>query len=140
MYLPSFGDEIANIAGAGVLGKVAAELTEAARDEIAPKNFALSAKQSDTGKPAYPIEDKAHAANALARVKQHGDSAEKAEVYKDVARKFPELAARSSVPAVQAKLKEKHSQMGLGSGAAPAPTIQPAPPPSPQPPQPVGGR
>lgn len=88
------------------LGKIAADLTEAARDEIAPKNFALTPKQSDTGEPAYPIEDKAHAANALARVKQHGTPAQKSEVYKDVAKKYPGLAAKSSVPQVHAKAKE----------------------------------
>jgi hypothetical protein len=86
--------------------KTAAELTETGREHIKAKNFALSAKQSDTGKPAYPIHDKAHAANALARVKQFGSPAEKREVYKDVAKKFPELAARSDVPAVKARAKE----------------------------------
>ena len=96
----SFLDELEKI---GHSKKEAAELTEAARDKIAPKNFALSAKQSDTGAPKYPIEDKAHAANALARVKQHGTPAEKSEVYKDVAAKFPELAHRSSVEAVREK-------------------------------------
>ena len=135
MYLPAFGDELANIAIAGTLGKVAAELTEASRDKIAPKNFALSAKQSGTGKPAYPIEDKRHAANALARVKQHGDSKERSEVYKDVAKKFPGLAAHSSVPAVAAKGKEKDSQFGAST---PTP-IQPMTPPQPAAPQPVGG-
>ena len=118
------------------LGKTAADLTTAGREQIANKNFALSAKQSDTGKPAYPIHDKAHAANALARVKQYGTPAEKAEVYKDVARKFPELAARSSVPSVKAKVKEKNSQMpgglppaGMGQhsmASAPMPLSGPA--------------
>lgn len=91
--------------------KLSADLTTAGREQIAKKNFALSAKQSDTGKPAYPIHDKAHATNALARVKQHGSPAEKSEVYKDVARKFPELASKSSVPALKAK--EKSSEMSL---------------------------
>jgi bacterioferritin len=118
------------------LDKTGSDLTTAGREQIANKNFALSAKQSDTGKPAYPIHDKAHAANALARVKQHGTPAEKAEVYKDVARKFPELAARSSVPSVQAKVKEKNSQMpgglppaGMGQhsmASAPMPLSGPA--------------
>ena len=87
--------------------KTAAELTTEGREHIKKKNFALSAKQSDTGKPAYPIQDKSHAANALARVKQFGSPAEKSEVYKDVAKKFPELAARSDVPAVRAKAQTK---------------------------------
>jgi hypothetical protein len=92
-------------AGEGVPVKQAAELTEAARDKIAPKNFAISAKQSDTGKPAYPIEDHRHAANALARVDQHGSSQEKSEVYKDVASKYPDLARHSSVAGVRDKVK-----------------------------------
>lgn len=94
--------------------KVGNVLTESNRAEIAPKNFALSAKQSDTGKPAYPIEDKGHASNALARVKQFGDAKEKAEVYKDVARKYPGLAAKSSVGALRSK--EKDSNMEGGGG------------------------
>ena len=98
----SFCDELEKI-------KLASELTEAAREHIKSKNFAISAKQSDTGKPAYPIEDKRHAANALARVKQFGSPSEKAEVYKDVARKYPEMAAKSDVPAVHSKLHEKRA-------------------------------
>ena len=136
MFLIAFRDELLKIAEEGVLGKVAAELNEAARENIAPKNFALSSKQSDTGKPAYPIEDKSHAANALARVRQFGDAHEKAEVYKDVARKYPELAARSQVPAVKAKAKEKDSE---GLGGAPSTPIAPAPVAQPQAPNPVGG-
>jgi len=83
--------------------KVGSELTEAARDKIKSTNFALSAKQSDTGAPKYPIEDRRHAANALSRVGQFGSPKEKAEVYKDVARKYPEMARHSDVPAVQEK-------------------------------------
>jgi hypothetical protein len=92
-------------AGEGVPVKQAAELTEAARDKIAPKNFALSSKQSGTGKPAYPIEDHRHAANALSRVDQNGSSKEKSEVYSDVARKYPDLARHSSVAGVRDKAK-----------------------------------
>lgn len=92
-------------AGEGVPVKQAADLTEAARGKIAPKNFALSGKQSDTGKPAYPIEDRRHAANALSRVGQVGSSSEKSEVYSDVARKYPDLARHSSVAGVRDKAK-----------------------------------
>jgi hypothetical protein len=114
------------------LGKIAAELNEASRDKIAPKNFALSPKQSGTGKPAYPIEDKHHAANALARVKQNGSPAEKSEVYKDVAKKYPGLAAKSSVGAVKAKVKSSQfaapgaMPATMGTGALPT-TPAPAP-------------
>lgn len=37
----------------------------------------------------YPIEDKPHARNALARVSQHGSSSEKAKVRAAVHRKYP---------------------------------------------------
>lgn len=91
--------------------KTSADLTTSGREHIKAKNFALTAKQSDTGKPAYPIHDKAHAANALARVKQHGTPAQQSEVYKDVARRYPELAARSDVPALKAKAKHAEHKM-----------------------------
>jgi len=100
-----FSEEDLQALGPALL-KIASELTPAGREHIKAKNFALSAKQSDTGKPAYPIHDKEHAANALARVKQFGSPSEKSEVYKDVARKFPELAARSDVSAVRGRVKE----------------------------------
>lgn len=43
------------------------------------------------GADAYPIHDKAHAANALARVEQHGTPAEKKKVRAAVKRKYPGL-------------------------------------------------
>jgi hypothetical protein len=95
------------------VAKTSSDLTEAVRARIKPKNFALSAKQSDTGKPAYPIEDRRHAANALARVKQHGDSGERAEVYRDVAKKYPEMASHSDVPEVKAKVASMRFQVAL---------------------------
>jgi hypothetical protein len=39
----------------------------------------------------YPIPDKAHARNALARVAQHGTPAEKAKVRRAVKRRFPDI-------------------------------------------------
>jgi hypothetical protein len=71
--------------------KIATELTAHARSEIAPKNFALTSKQSNTGKPAYPIEDEAHAKSALGLVGMHGSAQQKSEVYADVAKKYPQL-------------------------------------------------
>jgi hypothetical protein len=61
-----------------------AKLTAAARKKIAPKNFALPGGR-------YPIEDKSHARNALARVSQNGTAAEKATVRKKVAAKYPKM-------------------------------------------------
>jgi hypothetical protein len=39
----------------------------------------------------YPIPDKAHARNALARVSQHGTPAERAKVRRAVKRRFPDI-------------------------------------------------
>lgn len=88
------------------LEKISAPLTPAGRDRVKDKNFALSARQSDTGKPAYPIHDEAHARNAVARVQQHGSPEEKSEVFKDIARKYPGLVTRSEVPGLKTKAKE----------------------------------
>lgn len=59
-----------------------AKLTAAARSKIKPSNFALAGGR-------YPIEDKAHARNALSRVSQNGSSAEKAQVRAKVHSKYP---------------------------------------------------
>jgi hypothetical protein len=53
-----------------------------ARKAIPAKSFALPGRR-------YPIEDKAHARNALARVSQYGTPAEKATVRAAVHRKYP---------------------------------------------------
>lgn len=58
------------------------ELTAAARKHIKPSNFALPGKR-------YPINDPAHARNALARVSQFGSPTEKAKVRAAVHRKYP---------------------------------------------------
>lgn len=52
---------------------------------MAAKNFAEPKKR------AYPIEDKSHARNALARVAQYGTPAEKAKVRLAVHKKFPSI-------------------------------------------------
>lgn len=61
-----------------------AKLTAAARNKIKPSNFALPGRR-------YPIEDRSHAANALARVSQHGTPAEKATVRRKVQKKYPAM-------------------------------------------------
>lgn len=61
------------------------KLTSKARKAIPKKNFAIP------GKKSYPIEDKNHARNALARVSQFGSPAEKAEVRKKVHEKYPSM-------------------------------------------------
>jgi hypothetical protein len=60
-------------------------LSYSARKKLPKKSFAVP------GKRAYPIEDKAHARNALARVSQHGSPAEKAKVRGAVKRKYPSI-------------------------------------------------
>lgn len=62
-------------------------LTTKQRKKLPTKDFALPGRR-------YPIEDKAHARNALARVSQNGTPAEKAAVRKKVAAKFPAIAVK----------------------------------------------
>jgi hypothetical protein len=70
-----------------------AVLTAAARRRIPTGSFALGGRR-------YPIHDKAHARNALARVSQHGTPSEKATVRAAVHRRFPGIgqAGRKAVP------------------------------------------
>lgn len=63
-----------------------AKLTAEARKKIPAKDFAL-------GKGRYPIEDKSHARNALARVSGNGSPAEKAEVRRKVHAKYPSMGS-----------------------------------------------
>lgn len=60
------------------------ELTTQGRKRIAEGNFALPGRR-------YPIHDKAHARNALARIAQHGTAAEKKQVQAAVHSKFPDI-------------------------------------------------
>lgn len=79
------------------LTKVATDLSDAARAEISKRNFALTGKQSNTGKPAYPIHDREHARAALGMVGMHGTPEQKAEVHKDVARKYPDMIKKVAI-------------------------------------------
>ena len=58
-----------------------AELTAAARRRIPKGSFALPGRR-------YPIEDRSHAQNALARVSQHGTPEEKSKVRAAVMRRY----------------------------------------------------
>lgn len=60
-----------------------AKLTYSERKRMHRNEFAIPEHR------AYPIEDKAHARNALARVSQHGSSKEKARVRAAVHRRYP---------------------------------------------------
>lgn len=70
--------------------KTAKDLSTKARKHIPAKDFALpGAHKGEANEGKYPIEDKAHARNALARVSQFGDSEEKAKVRAKVHKKYP---------------------------------------------------
>lgn len=62
-----------------------ARLTDRQRDRLPTKDFALPKER------AYPINDAAHARNALARVSQFGSPSEVAAVKHAVHRKFPRI-------------------------------------------------
>jgi hypothetical protein len=74
-----------------------ARLTAKSRKKLPKASFAVP------GKRKYPIHDRSHAANALARVSQHGSSAEKAQVRKAVARRY------GMGPAAKAALTRKRT-------------------------------
>lgn len=56
------------------------------RKELGKSQFAIPSKAPESG--SYPIPDKSHAQNALARVGQFGSPAEKSKVRSAVAKKF----------------------------------------------------
>jgi len=60
-------------------------LTARQRRRLPDSSFAIPEDR------AYPIHDKAHARNALARVAQHGTSAEKKRVQAAVRRRYPNI-------------------------------------------------
>lgn len=69
-----------------------ARLTSSGRKRLPAKDFALPGKgkgKGGKGPGSYPIEDKAHARNALSRVAQHGSAKAKAEVRAKVKAKYP---------------------------------------------------
>ena len=78
-----------------------AKLTYKKRKKLKKSQFA------EPGKRKYPIEDKAHARNALARVAQHGTEAEKATVRKKVHSKFPNIGIKGKKAAHHKKHNRK---------------------------------
>jgi hypothetical protein len=72
-------------------------LSAAQRQSLPKSSFALPGKgegPKGAGAGSYPIPDASHARNALARVSQHGSSAEKAKVRAKVAAKFPGIGQK----------------------------------------------
>jgi len=59
------------------------------RKKLSKKSFALP------GKRKYPIPDKAHARNALARVAQFGSKDEKKKVRAAVKKRFPSIGKKN---------------------------------------------
>ena len=62
-----------------------AELTAKKRKALADQTFAIPDERK------YPIPDRRHAANALARVEQNGTPQEKAQVKAAVKKRFPDM-------------------------------------------------
>ncbi len=71
-------------------------LTYAARKHMPSSSFALPGKR-EGGKGGYPIEDAAHARNALARVAQHGSPEEKKRVRAKVHARYPNIGQHGHV-------------------------------------------
>ena len=66
-----------------------AELTTKKRENLKDSAFVYPPKGKQPGR--YPIHDRAHGANALARVEQFGTPAEKVAVKRAVCKKYPDL-------------------------------------------------
>jgi hypothetical protein len=79
-----------------------ARLTYKKRQKLPTKQFAIKGRR-------YPINDVKHARNALARVSQHGSSAEKAEVRRKVHAKFPNIGV-SGLKKTGKKMKSTRKQ------------------------------
>ena len=62
-----------------------ADLTAKKRKALPDRSFAIPEDRK------YPIPDRRHAANALARVAQHGTPEEKSRVKAAVKRKYPDM-------------------------------------------------
>ena len=65
--------------------KTAKELTTEARKDLPESDFVFPEDRR------YPIQNKSHAQNALARVEQHGTPEEKATVTRKVKEKYPDM-------------------------------------------------
>jgi len=68
-----------------LLDKYAKKLTYKKRKELPDSAFVYPKERK------YPIYDKSHAQNALARVEQHGTPAEKAKVKREVKKRYPNM-------------------------------------------------
>jgi hypothetical protein len=69
---------------------MAKEMSTKDRKKLPKRSFALP------GKRKYPIPDKGHARNALARVAQNGTPAEQKKVKAAVKKRFPSIGRKKS--------------------------------------------
>jgi len=67
-----------------------ARLTAAQRNALPRSDFAQPSKRK------YPINDRSHARNALARVSQHGTADEKRKIRRKIAQRYPSIAQTRS--------------------------------------------
>jgi hypothetical protein len=77
-----------------------------------------SSEFAEPGERKFPIMDKAHARNALARVSQSGSSGEKATVRKKVHAKYPgiEVSGTSKGRATKGRKKRSTRKISLRKG------------------------
>lgn len=81
---------VAEAEAGGETCSMAKDLSSKDRKKLSKKSFALP------GKRKYPIPDKAHARNALARVAQNGTPAEQKEVKAAVKKRFPSIGKKKA--------------------------------------------
>lgn len=62
--------------------------------DASKRNSLSKSEFAEPGKRAYPVNDKSHARNALARVSEFGSPSLKAEVRKKVSEKFPSIGSK----------------------------------------------
>lgn len=68
-----------------------ATLDAAARNALPDEDFAIVTTVNGKKVRSYPIQDLAHARDALARVSQNGTSADQAKVRVAVMRRYPQI-------------------------------------------------
>jgi hypothetical protein len=103
-----------------------AVLTAGERQKLPKKSFALPGKgegPKGAGSGSYPIPDASHARNALARVSQHGSSAEKAAVRAKVHSKFPEIGKKKDNPGKGRTMSDRMKRM-MGEGRVSGDTMR----------------
>lgn len=103
------------------LAKTAGTLTLDKRQKLPSKVFAIPKGEGPGGTGKYPIHDEAHARSALSFVQRHGTPEEKSKVFAAVGRRYPHLAARSSIPAVK-----EHGQKHMKKSASPVERVREA--------------